>query len=115
MENDNLQNIINKNDNDKDNDNKNKDKNEKTNSFFTVPCDLTNIIFFVVLLIVVFLLCYYFYFCSTKNNIADILTPTNDNIDNIDNTQNIILNNIVEPVQNIIDDTNCKLENVNVI
>jgi hypothetical protein len=107
MENYNLQKITST------NDKENKENNDKTNSFFTVPCDLTNIIFFVVLLIVVILLCYYFYFCSSKNNIGDIITPINDNID-IDNTQNIILNNI-EPNQNIIiDETNCKLEKVNI-
>lgn len=72
----------------------NKEDNDKKNTFFSVPCDLTNIIFFVVLLIVVILLCYYFYFCTSKNNVLNIPSPIIDNIImDIDNTQNIILNN----------------------
>lgn len=81
-----------------------KENNEKKN-FFTVPCDLSNIIFFVVLLIVVILLCYYFYFCSSKNNVINTSFP----IMEVDNTQNLILNN------NIESEISCKIENIPVI
>lgn len=85
MENYNLQKMLSIND---------KEDNDKKNVFFSVPCDLTNIIFFVVLLIVVILLCYYFYFCTSKINVLNTPSPIMDNIImDIDNTQNIILNN----------------------
>jgi hypothetical protein len=85
------------------------EKNEKK-PFFTVPCDLPNIMFYVVLLIVVILLCYYFYFCSSKNNVIDTCSP----IMEVDNTQNVILNNNIEPNHSInIPEISCKLENIN--
>ena len=93
------------------NDQEKNEKNEKNEKkpFFTVPCDLTNIIFYVVLLIVVILLCYYFYFCSSKNNGINTSSP----IMELDNTQNVIINNNIEPIHSTnIPEISCKIENI---